>query len=113
MHAKLVQVECFPLYSILLAAGISHIDFFALDVCGGELDILKTLPLGAVTINAFTVSFRSDSGLKSKTEHRKNLEGIKEFFANTGIYEYLGVLPNGTTEHHGSDAVFKRKNLIL
>lgn len=40
----LITVQCFPLYSILLAYGRTYIDFFSLDVEGHELKILKTVP---------------------------------------------------------------------
>jgi hypothetical protein len=38
------KVQCFPLYSILLAIGRTHIDYFGLDVEGSEYKILKTIP---------------------------------------------------------------------
>lgn len=37
-------VQCFPLYSLLLAVGRTHVDYFGLDVEGSEHKILKTIP---------------------------------------------------------------------
>jgi hypothetical protein len=41
---EIYKVQCFPLYSILLAIGKTHIDFFGLDVEGSEYKILRTIP---------------------------------------------------------------------
>ena len=46
------KVECFPLQSLLAAIGVSHVDFFSLDVEGIETKILKALPYdGSFTID--------------------------------------------------------------
>lgn len=47
---KIVNVQCFPLYSILLANKRRKIDFFSLDVEGHELHVLKTIPWNKVDI---------------------------------------------------------------
>ena len=47
---ELIKVQCFPLYSILLAAGRTTVDFFSLDIEGGELDVLATIPWHNVNI---------------------------------------------------------------
>ena len=46
----MANVQCFPLYSILLAHGRKTVDFFSLDVEGHELQILKTIPWHKVDI---------------------------------------------------------------
>jgi hypothetical protein len=46
----LIKVQCFPLYSILLAVGRTTIDFLSLDIEGGELDVLATIPWHKVNI---------------------------------------------------------------
>ena len=48
-------VQAFPLYSLLLATGIKHVDFFSLDVEGAELDILNTIPWDKVDIDLVMV----------------------------------------------------------
>ena len=45
-----ITVQCFPLYSILLAVGRTTVDFFSLDVEGHELRILQTIPWHKVDI---------------------------------------------------------------
>ena len=41
---RIFSVQCFPLYSILLAVNRTVIDFISLDVEGHEFRILKTVP---------------------------------------------------------------------
>ena len=55
--AKVTMVQCFPLYSILLASGRTKIDIFSLDIEGAELDVLKTIPWGKVDIKVILVEF--------------------------------------------------------
>jgi FkbM family methyltransferase len=40
----LSKVECYPLYSLMLATSLTVVDFLALDVEGIELQVLSTLP---------------------------------------------------------------------
>jgi hypothetical protein len=47
---NLVILQCFPLYSILLAVGKTKVDYFSLDVEGSETQILKTVPWHRVDI---------------------------------------------------------------
>ncbi len=42
------EVQCFPLYSILLALGRTDVDYFSLDVEGSEYKILATIPWNKV-----------------------------------------------------------------
>ncbi|KAA0195001.1 hypothetical protein HAZT_HAZT007856 [Hyalella azteca] len=43
-------VQCFPFYSFLLAANITTVDYFSLDVEGQEFNVLKTIPWHQVDI---------------------------------------------------------------
>jgi hypothetical protein len=43
-------VDCFPIYSLLKAAGMSELDFLSLDLEGVELQVLKTIPFHKVDI---------------------------------------------------------------
>ena len=53
-----IQVQCLPLYSILAALNIRHVDYFSLDVEGAELQVLKTIPFTEVTIDVISVEKR-------------------------------------------------------
>ena len=46
----LVEVQCFPLFSLLLASNLTTIDYFSLDVEGEELNVLKNIPWHNVDI---------------------------------------------------------------
>jgi hypothetical protein len=45
-----VDVQCFPLYSYLLALNRTTVDYFSLDVEGSELDVLRTVPFEKLDI---------------------------------------------------------------
>lgn len=45
-----LTIQCFPLYSVLLALDKAQFDFFSLDVEGHELRILQTVPWHRVSI---------------------------------------------------------------
>ncbi|TRY72331.1 hypothetical protein TCAL_11452 [Tigriopus californicus] len=49
------RVQCFPLYSILLALGNPRVDLLSLDVEGAELEILQTIPWDKVDIGVILV----------------------------------------------------------
>lgn len=48
--SSIVNVQCFPLYTYLLALNITVIDYFSLDVEGSELNVLKTIPFDKINI---------------------------------------------------------------
>jgi FkbM family methyltransferase len=52
-------VQAYPLYSLILAMGITHIDFLSLDVEGAELDVLNTVPWDKVDIELVMVEVGS------------------------------------------------------
>ena len=45
-----VQVQCFPIFSILTALNVTTVDYFSLDVEGNEFDVLETIPWDKVDI---------------------------------------------------------------
>ena len=113
-HIFPLKVQCFPLYSILLALGVDHVDYFSLDVEGSELEVLKTVPFGAVTIDTFTIEIK----IFNETGHdvegsKKNLEDLKKLFSKTHLYDYKGVLPpmDKFPDYVALDAVFARKDI--
>jgi hypothetical protein len=85
INARLVQVQCFPLYSILLAVGQTTVDFLSLDVEGAELQVLATIPWHRVNIKTLAVEF----------DH-VGKEPLTQFMANHGyrVFEQLTV-PGG------------------
>jgi len=51
----MVNVQCFPFYTYLLALNITVVDYFSLDVEGSELNVLKTIPFDKVDIRVSLV----------------------------------------------------------
>lgn len=45
-----VEVQCVPLYSLLLALNRTTVDYFSLDVEGNELEVLQSIPWDKVNI---------------------------------------------------------------
>ncbi|CAH1782045.1 unnamed protein product [Owenia fusiformis] len=85
---KSYLVQCFTLYTLLLAVGVTRIDFFSLDVEGAEVPILKTIPFDKVYIKSLTVEYRFfDSHSEDKEKSQKNLKMIRDFFEKLGFYK--------------------------
>ena len=80
---RTVLVQCFPLYSILQAMGVQHIDYLSIK-SEHELDILKTLPLGQnKPLNIETITIETHVTSKRKAILAKN-EAIKELMTSHG-----------------------------
>lgn len=101
IRAEEVMVECVPLYSLLLALEVTHVDYFSLDVDGIDLDILRTIPFDKIQIDVMSVEWFIWGS--SEEGHQKTKNGLKEFVASTNLYEEA-------IEHKG-DLIFKRKGL--
>ncbi|KAK8728992.1 hypothetical protein OTU49_017468 [Cherax quadricarinatus] len=56
-HQGYAEVQCLPLYSILLALNRTTVDYFSLDVEGSELAVLRTIPWEKVDIKTLSVEF--------------------------------------------------------
>jgi hypothetical protein len=52
-----VDVQCFPLYSYLVALNRTTVDYFSLDVEGSELEVLQTIPFHKLDIRVSFISF--------------------------------------------------------
>ncbi|EFX82300.1 hypothetical protein DAPPUDRAFT_302580 [Daphnia pulex] len=52
-----IQVQCFPLFSILSALNRTQVDYFSLDIEGDELAVLETIPWNRVDIETLSVEF--------------------------------------------------------
>ncbi len=47
---RTIRMQCFPVYSILMAIGNPVVDYFSLDIEGAELPVLRTIPFDKVDI---------------------------------------------------------------
>ena len=106
-------MQCFDFYSLLLAVGRTHVNYFSLDVEGPELDILETIPFDRVTIDIFTIEYRVWAKGVRKKQSLAKLRKLRTFFKNTGLYEEVGIIPQWNEDCCGLDVVFKRVGIQL
>ena len=52
---RTAKMQCFPVYSVLLALGNPTVDYFSLDIEGAEFPVLKTIPFDKVNISVLNV----------------------------------------------------------
>ncbi|CAL4149595.1 unnamed protein product [Meganyctiphanes norvegica] len=52
---KLVSVQCVPIYTVVQALGLSHIDFLSLDVEHAEMGILDTIPWDKLSFTVLAI----------------------------------------------------------
>ena len=71
-----VTVRCFSLYEMLRVVGRLHVDYFSLDVEGGELELLKSIEWNLLTIDVFTV------------ERDQNTEAVETFME---LHDYVKI----------------------
>ncbi len=55
VNQRTIQVQCFPLYTVLMALGNPQVDFISLDIEGAEMPVLKTIPWDKVNIRALMI----------------------------------------------------------
>ena len=112
----LLKVQCFSLYSLLLAINVTTVDYFSLDIEGAEVEVLQTIPFDKIKFNIISVEYEE----VNTTVEREKIEKIKSIILGTGEYEFLGYLPHSNhyepyyvTElpflKQGQDVVFRRK----
>ena len=73
----LPTIQCLPLNAILSKLGFDHIDFWSLDVEGGEMEVLRTVDFNNVEVGVMTVE--ADSHSMKKNEEVRNLLTSKGF----------------------------------
>ena len=66
-NSKDILVPCFSLNTIMKALDVQKIDFFSLDVEGGEYDVLKTIDFNHLDIETFVI------------EHNARKKSIKQY----------------------------------
>ncbi|CAC5386792.1 unnamed protein product [Mytilus coruscus] len=105
-----LTVPCFKLDEVLSKIGIKRINYFSLDVEGGELTALKSIKNELISKEIVvdvwtTIEYMVWNGKSiSKDESKKNLESLRTFFQEIGgYYEHSHLLKT-------SDAVFVNIN---
>merc|ERR1712080_431870 len=96
------RVQCYPLYSALLAIGVSTVDFFSLDIEGAELSVLKTLPFHKINIKVLLVEVVHITGA-AKAE-------LVEFMASKDYKKINRVGPYKVGDYTKEDYLFAKKS---
>lgn len=65
-NATYVYVPCFSLNTILRAIQVEHVDYFSLDVEGGEMSVLTSMNFGKLDITTFSIEY---NGHKDREEN--------------------------------------------
>lgn len=94
-----VKIQCFPLYSVLLAMQQLTVDFFSLDIEGDELNVLKTIPWDKVNISMLTVEYAHQRGGSS---------GLNTYMKQQGYDDMLQV---SKSNWGVNDIIFRKKGL--
>ena len=111
-----LSLQCYPLHVLLQAVNQTHVDYFSLDIEGGEVDVLRSLRWDLITINVLTVEFRVLKAAASKATEvdnqatRNKFQQVQDVILSTGLYEVVGTLPTEDPASLALDIVFKRKS---
>ena len=55
LYSEVQVVECIPLAQVLSKAHVHHVNYFILDVEGGELEVLKSIHWNHVTFDVLCI----------------------------------------------------------
>lgn len=78
------EVVCVPLAELLGYYNIRHIDFFSLDVEGGELGVLQALDFDCVTFNVLVVEADGSNADKDSAVRRLLESKGYKLYSHTG-----------------------------
>ncbi|KHJ42316.1 hypothetical protein D918_07655 [Trichuris suis] len=89
----LTEVWCFPLETMLLAIGQTHVDYFVLDVEGAEMSVLRSLPLDRLDITVMQMEYSICSGAYwDRDQTHDRLNEMRNFMA-TKLPQYKEYRP--------------------
>ncbi|XP_052679561.1 uncharacterized protein LOC128160304 isoform X1 [Crassostrea angulata] len=114
-QTKKINFPCFALEQILKTIGVSHIDFYSLDVEGAEMAILNSmksgLKNGVYTVDVWAIEYRVWNGKQIVVEKSKeNLNALRKYFNELGGYFEHSQLSTDSNNKDGYalDVVFVR-----
>ena len=100
IHQKF-KVQCFPLYTMLLALDQTRIDYLALDVSGAELAVLKSIPMDEICIHIISVKFsiHDSEGRLDQELSQRYLAKIRALLVwDGGLYTEERLIPKANAE---------------
>ena len=85
--SQTIYVPCFSLNTIMHALGVSHVDYFSLDIEGGEYDVVKSIDYTKLDITTFSIEYSATIETKDLIErhlignnYTKTFEDQLDFF---------------------------------
>ncbi|XP_023327101.1 uncharacterized protein LOC111700431 isoform X2 [Eurytemora carolleeae] len=94
-------LQCIPLYSLLLALGNPTVNYFSLDIEGGEFQVLKTIPWDLVDIQVLSIEthFAGERSKGSREDIISYMKDVGYQYISWGheIYGYVTFLESGKT----------------
>ena len=110
-----LTVPCFSLEQVLDEIGVHHIDFYSVDVEGGERAFLESLKhglkYGTFIVDIWSIKYRAWSGKQVNVKKsRENLHALRTFFDDIGGYFEHSQLSTDvhTEDGYALDVVFIR-----
>lgn len=70
-------VPCFSIHTILKAINITKVDYFSLDVEGGEVDVIQSIPFDKLDIKTFTIEWNNDHAVKEIIVNKMTKHGYQ------------------------------------
>lgn len=70
-------IPCFSINTILAAINVNKVDYFSLDVEGGELDVLKSINYSKIQIDTFSVEHNNVVDEKNRIKSFMEKNGFK------------------------------------
>lgn len=86
-----VKIPCFNLRDVLTIIGVFHVNYFSLDVEGGEIHVLNSMKEDLVSrkiiVDVWTIEYRAWAGQKFDwPTGNENLANLRAFFKEVGGY---------------------------
>lgn len=94
-------VQCFPLYTFLLALNQTHVDYFSLDVEGVEMEVLQSIPFHLLDIDVISVEYAHGRATK---------EELRDYVTN--VLGYRVVYEVARKDWLANDFILVREDLL-
>lgn len=94
-----IRVQCLPLTLYIAALGVNTVDYFSLDIEGGETDLLETIPFNEVDIKVLSV------------EHKHNAKGRKYMIDMMDKRDYYVHSFVERTDNLANDIIFVKRQM--
>jgi len=113
-----VEMQCMPLYSILMAMGNPTVNYFSLDIEGAEFAMLETIPWDKVDIQVMSIESHLLGivfpGVREEMIEYLDSVGYRHIpWGHTATNDYRGKWDNNEENSSSHDDLFVRKDIPL